>query len=358
MIAATVAAVALPVAMAVPAVLSTTAPATAAEAEADGPIAWIGANEGAVVRNPIDEALGGYVMVGHQLPGLGGSLSTYQHISTWLEHNAVARGRFAAVGFYTTNYHDPRAPIAPWFDDAGWERGVESIQRVASLAADAGVGALAFDTEPYPGAGGVKHDDQWSDIGPATGGADPAELHDQARARGEQVGEAIAEAGITELLAYGAYFPESYWGDVQRAVNGMTDEEFARDLGIDFWEGVISTGIEKITFQNAVFYKGNILPGDSWESAFAKDRAQTESYWEERFGDDASKASWAPMLWIDHGSPSSDYESLVFSPAQEQHRFTAALARATGPVVMYGHRFAGGFDYSPYVAGLRAASAR
>jgi hypothetical protein len=345
--------VVITVAMAGPGVLSTTPPATAAET--DGPIAWIGANEGRILRNPIDEVLGGYVMVGGPLPGLGGSLSTYEHISTWLQRNAVARGRFAAVGFYTTNYYDPRAPIAPWFDDSGWAAGVDAIRQVAATADAAGVGALAFDTEPYAGEGGVKHDDQWSDIGPAAGEANTEDLHAQARIRGEQVGEAIAGAGITELLAYGAYFSQSYWGHVQRAVNAMTDEDFAHDLGIDFWAGVIATGIQQITFENAVFYKGNILPGYSWESAFADDRAQSEAYWQERFGADASKARWAPMLWIDDGSPDSQYESTIFSPAQEQHRFTAAMSIATGPVVMYGHRFAGGFDYSPYVPALRAA---
>jgi len=324
---------------------------------APGPVAWLGPHDWAVLNSPLDQVLGGYVMMGQHLPGLGGTLSTYQWMASFLQTHAAARGRFAALGFYTTNYWDPRAPIAPWFDDGGWDRGLDGMRTVAGIARAAGVGALAFDTEPYAGIGGVKHEDQWSDVGPATDGRDTEEVHAQARARGAQVGDAIAGAGITELLAYGTYFPQSYWADVQRAVNRMTDAHFDHDLGVDFWDGVLSSGIQKVTFEDAVFYKGNIMRGDSWASAFDKDRAATEAYWQDRFGDNASKARWAPMLWIDHGAPSSSYESRVLSPAEEQQRFSAALSKATGPVVMYGQHFAGGFDYAPYVPALRAANA-
>ena len=286
--------------------------------------------------------------------GPGGSLSTYQHIATWLERTAVERGRFAAVGFYTTNYYDPRAR-SPRGSTTTVGPSVDSIRSVRRPPPPRESAPCAFDTEPYPGAGGVKHDDQWSDIGPATGGADP---RGTARARRETLWSRSARPsprrGLTELLVSRRVLPAVILG--RRAARHRRHDRRrsprSRDRRL---EGVIYICIEKITFQNA------FTRATSCRTTRGSPPSPRIAPRPRRTGrSDSATTRAKPDGRRCCGSTMDRPQRLrvvVFSPDQEQHQFTAALSRATGPVVMYGHRFAGGFDYSPYVAGLRAGTA-
>jgi hypothetical protein len=328
-------------------------------------LTWMGDRDTGILSNPIDPSLGGYLMICNFLPSLGGDINRYTNAANWLASNAVARGRLGGLGFYVTNYEDCRCPFAPWWDDAGWQRACNDVLSVAQTASGKGVQLLAIDNEPYQGWDPAwntytKHNDFWSSTGPTTSGHSESEVHAKARERGVQIGQTIVSGGIRQLMIYGQYFEDSYWGDVQRKLYNVTPEEFARDCGVDFYAGVLSVdGIEQVTFGDAVFYKGNLINGDSWDAAFMSDRDQCHgTAFPRHFGAYASKAAWSAMTWIDPGDPNLPYESTVFPPNEEEYRHTCGVIDATGSHMIYGHHFSDGqFDYGPYAPGLANAVA-
>jgi hypothetical protein len=316
---------------------------------------------------------GGFVcMVGH-LRGLGGeqgfsadpdadlSASTFvlqrSIRDSRIVGRAAARGMKLYLGFYLSNYYNTKTPLGEWFDDGGWAGTVlPQVQAIAGAARSLGFAGLAFDEELYGQTGGVTTASwQWNYPG---NGRDEASVRAATKRRGAQLMTAIL-AGFpeVEVVDYGTYFPESWAELVQERINGRPDA-YGSLVQVDFWDGLTSVeGYHAIRFMNAIFYKTAHLNRATWDAALQFDLSRSFAFLSRRLSDWSYASSHiliSPFAWISSGSTS--FESAQ-SPEYVAEQLTAFRRWGMGEFANYVYGSLSSFDYGPYAAGLRAASA-
>jgi hypothetical protein len=267
---------------------------------------------------------------------------------------AAARGLKMYLGFYLASYYNPDTPFTNWYDNAGWTTISARIGELASAARQLGFAGVAFDEELYPGAGSPG---TWEWNYPGNTHSE-AEVRAQVKARGRQLMAALVGGfpGL-EIVDYGTYFPEGWEEYVQHEVNGVTNAR-ANWVQIDLWDGLTSQpGYGPIRFMNAIFYKTSHLNGSTWDTAFTYDANRFFAFLSRRLSNFANAApliNWSPFAWVSDGTS-------AFESARSPDYVAAQLAAFRrwgmgGTFANYAYQGVSGFDYTPYEAGLKAAS--
>lgn len=268
-----------------------------------------------------------------------------------------ARGMKAYLAIYLVNYWNTATPLKDWFDDGSWSTVV--LRKMAGVAAAAhtlGFAGLAFDQELYPQAGNVRTA-TWNWNYPGNTHSEAA-VRAEARLRGQQLMSTLTASfpGI-ELMAYDVRMPET-WGEfVEEKVNGKKSANVPR-LDADFWDGLAGVpGYGAIRWMDASFYKGTDV--GSWEPAFQYHYNKLFSYLSRRF------SSWAyaaprlyvsPFAWIDHGTCNCGYQA-ARTPAYVATQLAEFRKWGMGgEFADYAYAGLRGFDYTPYLPAMRAAS--
>jgi hypothetical protein len=314
--------------------------------------------------------VGGFVCATSQLYEMGGSQQwTADHNAdlsgpefslqrSIRDSNIVARastrGMKLYLGFYLVNYWNRATPLADWYDDAAWSGTVlPQVRNIAGAANQLGFAGLAFDGELYPQYGAYTA--TWS-------ARYPGNLHDVAgtramvKKRGADLMRTVVGAfpGV-EVANSHLQFPDSWWGVVERQVNG--DRAFAADSVMpSFWDGITSVeGYTAIRFYDDVFYKTPHIPYSTWDTAnqynanaFYASLSRKWSNW--RYA--SSRFHVSPFVWIDNGATAF---SAARPPDYVAKQLAAARRWATGEYAIYAEQPLSAFDYTPYVAAMKAA---
>jgi hypothetical protein len=268
-----------------------------------------------------------------------------------------ARGMKAYLGIYLVNYWNAATPLKDWFDDSGWSGVVlPKTAQVAAAARTLGFAGLALDQELYPQARGVTTA-TWDWNYPGNTHSE-ATVRAKAKQRGQQLMSALTTSfpGI-ELLVYAVRMPETWDELVQQKINGLVNAMAAR-LDPDFWDGMSSVaGYGAIRLLDATFYKGPQI--GNWESAFQYAYNKLYSYLSRRFSNwdyASSRFFVSPFAWIDHGPCDCGYEAAK-TPAFVADQLAAFRKWGMGgEFADYAYGGLRGFDYTPYLSAMRAAS--
>ena len=225
-----------------------------------------------------------------------------------------------------------------------------------ALPRNLGFAGLAFDEEDYPSGSGGRPTWDWHYPGNTHSEAD---VRAKVRQRGVQIMTSIV-AGFpnAEIVDYFTFFPEGWEPYVQEQINGSS--QTSRDsVQINLWDGLTSVnGYGPIRFINSIFYKTNHIAGASWDTALSFDVNRTYAYLSRNLSNwsyASSRINWSAFAWISAG-PSA------FEAARDPGYVAGQLAAfrrwgTGGAFANYVHSGLEGFDYGPYVAGLKAAAA-
>jgi hypothetical protein len=346
---------------------------------ADRLIFWTGCDEVVSLSDAeLDEwkerGVDGFVCMGDRLRGLGGtqdftgdpdadlSGANYelqrQLRDSRIVERAQARGMKLYLGVKLASYGNTATPLVDWFDDAGWSGQVLPRMRdLAAAASQLGFAGLAFDQELYAQRGGVETA-TWSWDYPGNTHTE-AEVRAQARQRGEQLMATIVGAfPDVELAVYHFGFPGDWEELVQEQVNGV--EAFSAEmLHIDFWDGMTSVeGYGAIRFWDNAFYKAPHR--GTWDNALTYNQNRVYATLSRRFRnwDYASERVYvSPFSWVEPGPNASSAFDDARPPAYVSQQLLAFRKWGMGrEFANYVSGSLGGFDYSPYVSGMQAAS--
>jgi hypothetical protein len=267
---------------------------------------------------------------------------------------AASRGIKLWMGIYLSNYYNPATPLEKWFDDSAWSTQVlPKLGDIAGAARSLGFAGLAFDEEQYDGAA-------WDWDYPGNTSSEAA-VRAEVRARGAQMMGAIVNSfpGV-DLLDYGTYFPEGWNALVQQQIN-HTPDPYAASVQIDLWNGLTShPGYGLIRFMDATFYKTPHLNGASWDNAMTYNVNRLTAYLSRNLANwtyASSRVAISPFAWID-----GDVQNEGSFTAPQDPAYVAAQLAAFrrwgmgGAFSIFSYTPLGEFDYTPYTAGMQAAS--
>lgn len=179
-----------------------------------------------------------------------------------------------------------------------------------------------------------------------------------AKLRGHQLmGAALQGFPNLEILAYATQLPETWEELVHQQVNGLANA-FEHNLQVNFWDGMTSVeGYGAIRLLDAVFYKTTHLPGATWDTALQYDYNRLYSLLSRRFSNwryASSRVYWSPSPGSTQAGASSNGRARPTGwPSSWMPSAGGAWAAPSGNFVYAGLQ---GFDYEPYVPGMRAVS--
>jgi len=301
----------------------------------------------------------GFVCEVGQLPGLGGTheFRTYLHASD-IARRAQRRGLKMYLGFHAVNYWNTVTPLKKWFDDTGWSTVVlPEVRRLAASAKRLGFAGLAVDQELYPQAGGATTASwDWDYKG-------HRHTEREVRAKVTQRGRELMRAMVKgfprlQVAAYNTQLPQSWEEAVQEGINGLPNV-FDEDVRIDLWNGLSSVkGYTAIRWWDAIFYKTPHLSGATWDTALQYNANRVYSLLSRRFTNWAyasSRLHLSPFGWIDAGA--TEFQA-ARSPEYVADQLSAFRRwGAGGEFANFAYRDLRDFDYTPYLPGMRDASA-
>jgi hypothetical protein len=269
-----------------------------------------------------------------------------------------ARGMKVYLGLKLVNYYNKASPLKDWFDNRGWSDLVlPKIADAAAAARQLGFAGVALDQELYPQQGGATTA-SWDWNYPGNTHSE-AQVRAKARRRGRELMSVMtANFPGLELMAYYVHLPDTWAELVQLKVNGI---EHAMDklLHIDFWDGLTSVeGYGAIRLVDAIFHKTPHL-GKNWEPALQYHYNKLYSYLSRRLSNwdyASSRLFVSPFSWIDAGPRSSAFDS-ARTPAHVATQLAAFRKWGMGgEFTNYAYAGLRGFDYTPYVSAMQAAS--
>jgi hypothetical protein len=301
----------------------------------------------------------GFVCMVGRLPGLGGTDAYRRYLRTSeIGTRARRAGLKLYLGFYASNYYNTATPFKGWFDDAGWSNVVlPGVEQLAATANRLGFAGVAVDQELYPQVGGAATASwSWRYRGNSHS---ERQVRAEVRVRGRQLMRALLRGfpGL-ELAAYDTELPDSWDAAVQQVINQLVNA-YAADVRIELWDGLSSVrGYTAIRWLDAAFYKTPHVDGATWDAALQYNANRVYSLLSRRFSNWAyasSRLHLSPFSWIDAGNTA--FESA--RPPGYVRTQLAAFRRwaAGGEFANYVYGRLRDFDYTPYVPGMRAASA-
>lgn len=300
---------------------------------------------------------GTYLWTGDRTSPLTGP--EYAAQRTFRDSNLVSRanqrGMILYFAFWLTNYWNSATPLVEWFDDARWANfAIPRIRGVAAAARLLGFAGIAFDQELYTQRDGRKASWGWNY--PQNTHTE-AEVRAKVKQRGQEVMRAILQGfPNVEILAYDTLFPETAAESVQRTVNRI-DHSYDGYTHINFWDGLSSVeGYAMILHLNALFYKSPHI--GSWDGVLQEEYNKFHSLLSRRFTHGAAaslRVLESPFIWINAG-PDSKWE-YARPPAYVAEQLQVFRKWGQGRILpVYNYGRLGQFDYTPYVAAMRAAS--
>lgn len=289
----------------------------------------------------------------HRPPASGVSLRR-QLQTSHIVQRARSRGMDVYLGMWTQNYYNHATPLRDWFDSRAWSSDVlPRFRGLAHFAKRLGMSGIALDQELYP------DEDQttttWKWRYPGDRHTERA-VRAQVRLRGAETMHAIlSEFPAASLIAYATAVPTS-WAAKVEADHGLPNA-YADDVRLDFWDGLTSVrGYSSVVWLDSIFYK--TAHDATWSAALRYNANAVYALLSRRLSGwayAAPRLQVAPFAWIDAGT--TPFEQA--QPPRYVARQLAEFAKWGGPrtFAVFAYRGLHGFDYRPYVAGLRAASA-
>ena len=272
---------------------------------------------------------------------------------------ASALGMTMYLGFALVNAFNTATPLAQWFDDSTWSNEVlPEIKNLAAAARQLGFAGISFDQELYDLSGNGTATWNWDYTGNThTEGQVRAEV----RLRGQQVMRALVTGfPNVKILAYDALFPDTWDANILDYANGTSDA-YASSVQINFWDGLTAVdGYANVLFLDAMFYRDPGLPGASWDAALQYQYNSLFAVLSQRFSNWAyasSRVGVSPFGWIDNdaagGGTYNESRPPDYVAAQLQ-----AFRRWSmdGTFAIFAYNPLDKFDYTPYVAAMRAVS--
>jgi hypothetical protein len=245
----------------------------------------------------------------------------------------------------------------PWFDDAAWSEMIPTLAKIGTWTKALGFAGVAFDSEQYHQPQGMVDNSVWNYTGNTH---TEAETRAQVRKRGGQIATALASPFPgCEFLDYFTHFPGGFMDAVQTHVNHAVNP-FKTSVLPDLWCGIIGTpNVGDVTFLESAYYKddptGPAAALPSWQAAYDLDKAALHGYMT-RAGVTRDRVYAAGFIWIDAGPDPSGWDN-ARPPEFVTKQLASAAQFGEGPNIgIYCYRQPKNFDYTPYVAGMVAAS--
>jgi hypothetical protein len=272
---------------------------------------------------------------------------------------AATLGMTMYLGFELSNAFNSATPLGQWFDDSTWSNDVlPAIQNLAAAARQLGFAGVSFDQELYDLSGNGKATWNWNYPGNThTEGQVRAEV----RLRGQQVMRALVTGFPNiKILAYDTRFPATWDAHVSDYAFGTSDA-YASSVQIDFWDGLTAVdGYAKVLFLDAMFYRDPGIPGASWDAALQYQDNSLFAVLSQRFSNWAyasSRVGVSPFGWIDNGGGGGGTYNESRPPAYVAGQLQAFRRWSMdGTFAIFAFNPLEKFDYTPYVAALRAVS--
>jgi hypothetical protein len=139
-----------------------------------------------------------------------------------------------------------------------------------------------------------------------------------------------------------------------------TSNPYGSSVQINFWNGLTAVdGYGEILFLDATFYRQPGLPGASWDAALQYEDNSLFAELSQRLSNwsyASSRIATSPFGWIDQDPKEGSYGTA--RPPQYVASQLAAFRRWSMDGTFGIYSFAGlsGFDYKPYLAGMKAAT--
>lgn len=272
---------------------------------------------------------------------------------------ASALGMHMYLGFELANISKPETPLAPWFNNAVWSGVVlPQVEDLAAAAKQLGFAGIALDQELYD-VDNIGREGTWNWNYPGNTHTQ-AEVRSETRQRGNQIMKALL-AGFPNIriLVYDALFPGTWDAAVESYTKGTSDP-YGNSVQIDFWNGLTAAdGYAEILFLDATFYREPGIPGTSWDAALQYEDNSLFAVLSQRLSNWAyasSRIAISPFGWIDQDPKEGSYGT-----ARPPHYVASQLAAfrqwsMDGTFGIFSFSGLNGFDYTPYVAGMRAVT--
>ena len=132
-------------------------------------------------------------------------------------------------------------------------------------------------------------------------------------------------------------------------------------MQINFWDGLTAVdGYAKVLFLDAMFYRDPGLPGASWDAALQYQDNSLFAVLSQRFSNWAyasSRVGVSPFGWIDNGGAGGGTYNESRPPAYVAGQLQAFRRWSMdGTFAIFAFNPLDKFDYTPYVAAMRAVS--
>jgi hypothetical protein len=279
--------------------------------------------------------------------------------SSGVVSRASALGMSMYLSFDLANDSNPETPLAPWFDNSAWSRVVlPQIESLAAAAKQLGFAGVAVDQELYD-VDNLGKEGTWDWDYPGNTHTQ-GQVRAEARQRGKQLMRALLEGFPNiRIPVYDALFPGTWDALVERYAEGTSDP-YGNSVQIDFWNGLTAAdGYAEILFLDATFYREPGIPGASWDAALQYEDNSLFALLSQKLSNWAyasSRIGTSPFGWIDQDPKEGSYGTA--RPPQYVASQLAAFSRWSMDGTFGIFSFAGlsGFDYTPYLGGMRAAT--
>ena len=279
--------------------------------------------------------------------------------SSGVVSRASALGMSMYLSFELANDSNPETPLAPWFDDSAWSGIVlPEIEHLAAAAKQLGFAGIALDQELYD-VDNIGKEGTWDWDYPGNSHTE-GQVRAEARQRGNQLVRALLEGFPNiRIPVYDSHFPGTWDAAVESYAKGTSDP-YGNSVQIDFWNGITEVdGYAEILFLDAIFYRQPGIPGASWDAALQYEDNSLFAVLSQHLSNWAyasSRIATSPFGWIDQDPNEGSYGTA--RPPQYVASQLAAFRRWSMDGTFGIFSFAGpsGFDYTPYLAGMRAAT--
>ena len=272
---------------------------------------------------------------------------------------ASALGMSMYLSFELANDSNPETPLAPWFDNSAWSGVVlPQIENLAAAAKQLGFAGVAVDQELYD-VDNLGKEGTWNWDYPGNTHTE-AQVRAEAQKRGNQVMRGLLE-GFPDIRipVYDAFFPGTWDAAIESYAEGTSDP-YGNSVQIDFWNGLTAAdGYAEILFLDATFFREPGIPGASWDAALQYEDNSLFAELSQKLSNWAyasSRIGISPFGWIDQDPEEGSYGTA--RPPQYVASQLAAFRRWSmdGTIGIFSSDGLGGFDYTPYLAGMRAAT--
>jgi len=280
--------------------------------------------------------------------------------SSGVVSQASALGMSMYLSFELANDSNPETPLAPWFDNSAWSGVVlPQIENLAAAAKQLGFAGVAVDQELYD-VDNLGQEGTWNWDFPGNTHTE-AQVRAEAQKRGNQLMRALLEGFPNiRILVYDAFFPGTWDAAVESYAEGTSDP-YGNLVQIDFWNGLTAAdGYAEILFLDATFFREPGIPGASWDAALQYEDNSLFAELSQKLSNWAyasSRIGISPFGWIDQNAEEGSYGT-----ARPPHYVASQLAAfrrwsMDGTIGIFSFDgLLGGFDYTPYLAGMRAAT--